>query len=341
MDDPSVRRPSEFRLIDLMVGICAIVIVVALLLPARQKIHDDGSRVICRNNLKSIALAIHDYANAFSNQLPPLSGAPISNGIAHPQSIFVTLLPFLEQDGLYKDSMKGPRGETWNGMDQRTGSPIFSTSFVRTFSCPGDVSNSTTLPMECGWAGCSYAVNAQIFGNKPRTVTAPTGTSWNELASDFTIDTIPDGIGNTIFVAERFAQAGGPGGTSCAWANPPAGGAGLGNKERDALGCALQNFVSNHGIVRASICGPGTFYGSGTQADPVGARGGAWKYPLPDIDLIPTTASRDGRPQSEHTGLVLIAMADGSVRGISKAVGQLTWARAICPDDGQPLGSDW
>jgi hypothetical protein len=346
MDDSHIRRPSGFRFIDLIVLVGIIVIVVALLLSGTNKARVTDGRTFCQNNLKSIALAIHDYASAFNNQLPPLSGAPVSGGIVYPQSVLMTLLPFVEWnsqfEALYNDSMSEPRGQTWNGIDRRTGSPIFSSGFVKCFACPTDPSNSTSSPTAHGWVGSSYAANAQLFGNKPRSVPDPTDTSWNELASDYTIGTIPDGTSYTIFATERFALAGSPGGTPCAWADPPAGGAGLGSKERDALGCALQTFVSNHGTFSASICGPATFFGSGTQEDPVGARGGDWKYPLPDLRVTPETASMDGRPQSRHTGgVVVVAMGDGSARYVSRKVSQVTWVQAIDPNDGQRLGEDW
>jgi hypothetical protein len=341
MGDYDFRRPFGFRLIDLIVVIIIIVILIGLLLPATRRVHDNGPRVQCQNNLKQIALGIHDYASAYQNQLPAVAAAPIQDGIAHPQSAFFALLPFIEEDFLYKDGMKDPRGQTWNAISEFSKGPIFSTRFVKTYYCASDVSNSTSAPLNNGWVGCSYAINAQVFGSRAGVVKDPKGVSWNELTPGFNIGNIPDGTSNVLFVAERFALAGGPGGTPCAWADPPAGGAGLGNAERDAMGCPLQTFVNNRGSFRASVCGPVTFLGAGAVGDPVGARGGVWKYPLPEIDQVPAAASTDGRPQSGHRAVVQVAMGDGSARGITASVSQVTWARVICPDDGQELGSDW
>jgi type II secretory pathway pseudopilin PulG len=342
MDDIDIRRPRGFRLIDLLVVLGILGILAAILLPAVSRVREAAARCQCLGHLTHLGLAIHYYADTYNKSLPPLSGVPISSGVAHPQSILLTLTPFVEDDTVYTESMLEPDGHTWKGIDRHTGGPIFSTTIIRTFVCPSDSSNSTTQPTARGWAGSSYAANAQVFANRPRVVTDPkTAVTWNELASDFTIDAIPDGTSNTIFLAERFAMTGGlVTGTPCSWVNPPAGGAGLGNTEFDALGCPLQHFVSNHGVIRASVCGPATFFGSGTQDDPVGARGGVWKYPLPEIDATPRRAATDARPQAQHTGVVQVGMGDGSTRGIRRAVNIVTWVRAISPDDGQPLGSD-
>jgi len=45
--------------------------------------------------------------------------------------------------------------------------------------------------------------------------------------------------------------------------------------------------------------------------------------------------------QSAHTGQVLVALMDGSVRGVNTSITQITWQYALQPDDGQTLGSNW
>jgi hypothetical protein len=348
MEEIDIRKPRGFRPIDLCVVLGILAVVVGLVLPAILKVREAAARTQCQSNLKQIALGIHDYASAYLNQLPALSDAPRQDigGVPawHPQSLFFAIGPFLESNPIYKYGMMEPMGRTWNGIDPAPGGgPLFCTCFWKTYCCPSDSSNSTTQPVARGWVGCSYAANAQVFGSKAEVVGDPkVGGTWNVLGPDFDINSIPDGTATTIFVAERFAVAGGVGtGTPCSWIDPPAGGAGLGNMEFDAMGCPLQSFVSSHGVIRASLCGPGTFYALGTRDDPVGARGGVWKYPLPEIGLSPVAAATDGRPQSEHDAVVQVAMGDGSIRGISARVSQVTWVRAICPDDGQPLGRDW
>ena len=144
-------------------------------------------------------------------------------------------------------------------------------------------------------------------------------------------------------IAERFALSGGPDGTPCAWADPPAGGAALGNKDVDALGCPLQNFVVHGLAVRASLCGPGTFYGSGTKENPVGAVDDpfiVWTYPPPEIGVLPAMAATDGRAQSRHPAILQVGMGDGSARGMLSTTDLRTWLKAIDPHDWYG-GADW
>jgi hypothetical protein len=347
MDEPTLPRSRNFRLIDLIVVVGIFTVIACLLIAALRKVEYAAATTHCQNNLKQIVLGIHDYASTYRNSLPPLSGAPRQDlgGVLtyHPQSLFFSILPLIEKDIVYSTGMKEPTGRTWQAILPDTGGPIYSTCFSTWFVCPADSSNSRTEARAHGWVGSSYAANAQVFGNKATEVRDPRSGEvlWNVLDSCYNIGNIPAGTSNMIFVAERFALAGPAGAdTPCSWVNPPAGGPGLGNKDMDALGCPLQTFRCGINLVRASICGPGTFYGSGPNIDPVGAFEGAWKYPLPEIGVLPTEAATDGRPQSQHPAVVQVGMGDGSARGVSSAVSQLTWARAIDPMS--PLwGSEW
>jgi hypothetical protein len=345
MSDHPNMRSRGFRLVDLLAVLGIGFIVVMLALPWLRKARRPSLNHDCMNHLMQVTVAVQDYATCFNKRLPPLSGVPAFWGRAYPQSILFTILPFIEQDNLYKAGMEEPKGHTWAA--NLPGGPFFSNGFVKTYVCWVDPTNSEN-GIASGWMGSNYAANAQVFGSQADEVIDPLpgGKSWNELASDFTIDTIPDGTANTIFFCERLALAGrGNLATPCAWANPPGGGAGLGNTVKDALGCPLQTFVSRHGTIRASVCGPGVFFGCGTPADPVGAVAGdnavVAMYPFPEIGVQPLLASTDGRAQSPHAEFIYVGMGDGSVRYISYSISQATWARAISPDDGLPLGGDW
>jgi prepilin-type N-terminal cleavage/methylation domain-containing protein/prepilin-type processing-associated H-X9-DG protein len=86
-----------FTLIELLVVIAIIGILIALLLPAVQKVRDAANRTKCQNNLKQFALAIHAYHDA--NGMFP-QGVP--TGLGNFLSFHVHILPYVEQTNLYQ-----------------------------------------------------------------------------------------------------------------------------------------------------------------------------------------------------------------------------------------------
>ena len=94
-----------FTLIELLVVIAIIAVLIALLLPAVQQAREAARRMQCRNNLKQLGLAVHNYHDTFGS-LPCIGGYGFNGW-----GLFPKLLPYLDQSPLYNQINFGNRVE--------------------------------------------------------------------------------------------------------------------------------------------------------------------------------------------------------------------------------------
>jgi prepilin-type N-terminal cleavage/methylation domain-containing protein/prepilin-type processing-associated H-X9-DG protein len=94
---PSLRRPG-FSLVEMLVVISIIAILMGLLLPAVQRVREAANRISCYNNLHQIGLACHNYHDT----LGTLPAARVGDWPAYGATWAVLIMPYLEQDNLFK-----------------------------------------------------------------------------------------------------------------------------------------------------------------------------------------------------------------------------------------------
>ena len=230
---PFLRKRMAFTLIELLVVIAIIAILIALLLPAVQQAREAARRTQCRNNLKQMGIALHNYHEAFKyfpqsvvNGLPAtaLGYSTYANFLTPNQMSWrVMILPYLEQQNLYNQfNFRGCRycpGE-WGGKGCEMG-----VNPVATFLCPSDPTESGDLrPIfnygTQAWFGTNYASCGSVSGDTAESgdrrfnTSLPSYLNWylggrhqgegglpmqNLQFKDFV-----DGSSNTVMVVEKF-----------------------------------------------------------------------------------------------------------------------------------------
>lgn len=162
------NRPRGFTLIELLVVIAIIAILIALLLPAVQKVREAAARTQCQNNLKQLGAAAHNYHGVYRKLPAALQAFGVTLGQSDAASTYrsieigpnwaVFLLPFLEQQGLY-DSIDA--NSYWNSGGTNTSWKSVRSATIPTMLCPMDLAQEIKFSLNGGdWARGNYAANA-------------------------------------------------------------------------------------------------------------------------------------------------------------------------------------
>jgi prepilin-type processing-associated H-X9-DG protein/prepilin-type N-terminal cleavage/methylation domain-containing protein len=168
------RRPrGAFTLIELLVVIGIIAVLIGLILPAVQKVREAAARANCQSQLKQIGVAAHNYHDAYGRFPPAVQIAlPQPNGYTNLLSAYrtpnfgpnwcVLMLPFLEQDALYR-TVDTSRYLSTSGQDQ-SWRRVAAVS-IPLLLCPSDANSQTPFALNTGfynasWARGNYAANA-------------------------------------------------------------------------------------------------------------------------------------------------------------------------------------
>ena len=199
---PTKVRRSGFALIELLVVIAIIGVLIALLLPAVQKVREAANRAKCANNLKQLALAAHhhhDTKGKFPNGLHTVetTDGRYANGTCWE----VELLPYFEQDNLkngwdYNDFRNNVAGE----MNATTA------QVLQVLLCPSDslpdlvwhVSGAGTPQYAYGFYGLS-----SYGGNAGKRSDPATRDGIFCRDSSIGLADVTDGASNTLLFGER------------------------------------------------------------------------------------------------------------------------------------------
>jgi type II secretory pathway pseudopilin PulG len=173
MRHPSRHPRPGLTLVQLLVILALLAFLLGLLLPAVARMRAAAERAQTMNNLKQLALALHNSYDTFK-RMPPIVGVFPDNATAY-GTLHFYLLPFIEQDNLYRNA----QGYVWN---KNTWSEI-----VPVFTNPNDPTVPAGYRHE-GWlATTNYAGNWMVFKN--------TGARLTDIT---------DGTSNTLAYAERY-----------------------------------------------------------------------------------------------------------------------------------------
>lgn len=320
----SRRRQSKylgFTLIELLVVIAIIAVLIALLLPAVQQAREAARRSQCKNNLKQLGLAFHNYHEALN--CFPLSSA----GAVSKPNWRIFILPYLDQAPLYSKLDFGASGSFLAG----GGSPYTSGSgvnnilaglFIPIYNCPSTIlpTNNTAVTNNtlAGQTHCYEGVSGAT--PDPGGVTANCGAgSYGSIYCNngitvpnvkVTIAAVIDGTSNTLLVAEQSGTV---------------------NKQD-----LRNNYYGGWSGAGGGIPPADTHWGAATTAI---------RYPINynfNTGGAPAGADQtwEGNTiiNSFHVGGTHALMADGSVRFLSENMNFTTLTAIACKSDGVVVG---
>ncbi|HLJ95170.1 MAG TPA: DUF1559 domain-containing protein [Gemmataceae bacterium] len=355
----SERAPSRFgfTLIELLVVIAIIAVLIGLLVPAIQKVREAANRAKCSNNLKQIGLAFHSYHD--TNQAFPTAFKLLKDAdpTAHPDfagqygpSAFVLILPYLEQESLYRQIDTNKSAFSSANMPPGVGPNLAYSTAVPVFVCPSTPSGAPTADFSEALGQSITDFNMKIFYAPPltfgRTDYAPDagfsadvpGLNIRSAASIIAqppsppvrLTDITDGSSNTLMIVEDAGRPSWYSSKGLVTSSPT-----IGSYEAGPNGPTPQggggwadpfNYIVTHG---ADPNGTGIAAGGGFRGLPQAP----WSCAL--------MCSNDGEIFAFHPGGCNTVFGDGSVRFLKAGLSLNQLAALVSRAGGEVLDFDY
>ncbi|QDT29124.1 Type II secretion system protein G precursor [Gimesia panareensis] len=309
-----LTKKRGFTLIELLVVIAIIAILIALLLPAVQQAREAARRSTCKNNLKQIGLALHNYHDNFK-MFPPGDIRDFYSGLNSWSTSQITwmgrILPFIDQAPLYNkiNFERAPGTGGSNASVRKTKLPVYR--------CPSDSSRQPNG----GYAPTNYLACRGTEGNSGRDDTE----SMFSINSRMRIRDVDDGTSNTMMVSETFASA-----PLCS--QQPSN-----SSEVGTCPASCQTGSKYTGSYQQ---GYSWFYGQKYESHYYGTVYNPNNKNMPDCGGGSSTTGALLAALSKHVGGVHVLMADGAVRFASNNINNQTWRYVGHPQDNNVLG-EW
>jgi len=305
------RLKSAFTLIELLVVIAIIAILIALLLPAVQQAREAARRTQCKNNMKQIGLAIHNYNDTFLRL--PAGYSYSSDSLIPIYGWAVSLFPYMELGNLYRELDPGqiPLSARYHAGYTAKDKQLLQT-VIPSYRCPSDTASDAHefvfAATDFFYPGTSNYVAYAGAGDTSVTLANNNdahGTFYGNSYLQFR--DVTDGLSNTFFVGERDSGPVGPTSTGLTSNFGAAVWAGIASRNNP-----LRTYRTlTHAVYRINY-------------DYLKA-------------LNDTTSTYNGRGVgSRHEGGVNILMGDGAVRFVSENIDHVgTYRYLVWRDDGR------
>jgi prepilin-type N-terminal cleavage/methylation domain-containing protein len=297
------RRRRGFTLIELLVVIAIIAILIALLLPAVQQAREAARRTQCRNNMKQLGLAIHNYHDVYT--CFPIADV---NGTVNPVSAHARLLPGMDQAPLFNLV-------DFNVDHNHPNNNVPRLAQVPAFVCP---SNVDMLPGNLGGRNTYYwNAGSGIVMYDSGAAGQPPANGVIYHTRKIRFSDVTDGLSNTAAMAEKMTGDG-SNGISSPRTDTFRPGTYPNTPDEATQQCNATN-VSDLAMQGYSNVGAPWLqqYHSTNQYNHVlPPNGRSCMFPP---GRISTTAN------SQHVGGVHLLMGDGSVRFVSDSIHLPTW----------------